>query len=90
MPKFGCVCGHVMILSTDWQDYELSLVPEAVIADISDELRSNTMLAAELFEERIAARARQVYLCAACGRLHLETAGKFRSYVAEGESGPEG
>ncbi len=90
MPKFGCVCGHVMNLSTDWQDYELALVPEQVIADISDELRSNSMLAAQLFDERISARARQVHLCPACGRLHLETAGKFISYVAEGESGPEG
>lgn len=89
MPKFGCVCGHVMNLSEDWQDYELSLVPEAVIADICDELRSGSPLSADLFDQRIAAHARQVYLCPACGTLHLETAGKFRSYVAEGGSSPE-
>ena len=89
VPKFGCVCGHVMNLSQDWRDYELSLVPEVLIADISDELRSSSTLSADVFDERIAAHARQVYLCPACGRLHLETAGAFKSYVAEGNRHPE-
>lgn len=87
MPKFGCKCGCVMNLSTGWESYELALIPEKNIEEISCLLESNEALDVDGFFERIDKDRVGVLRCPQCERLWLETeSGVYQSYVKEVES----
>lgn len=74
MPKFACVCGHVINLSSGTSDSELSLVAEQKIDEIGCAL-SNRWLSEDEFYETIDQGAVTVYRCQQCGRLHVDQGG---------------
>lgn len=85
MPKFACKCGHVINLSSGTNDNEWTLVPEKTIDEIGGALNAERGLSDEVFYDTIIKNGITTYRCPACGRLHLEEAGrnKFVSYVKE-------
>jgi hypothetical protein len=83
MPKFACVCGHVINLSQGTSECEMSLVAEQKIDEIGYEL-SNRWLSEDEFYEAIDQGAVTVYRCQQCGRLHVDQGGgQFSSYIKE-------
>ncbi len=83
MPKFACVCGHVINLSQGTSEAELSLVSEQKIDEIGCAL-SDRWLSEEEFYEVIDEGAITVYRCPKCSRLHVDQGGgKFSSYIKE-------
>lgn len=83
MPKFACVCGHVINLSSGTSDFELSLIAEQKIDEIGCAL-SNRWLSEDEFYETIDQGAVTVYRCQPCGRLHVDQGGgQFSSYIKE-------
>lgn len=83
MPKFGCVCGYVLSLSTDTTEYEWALVPEATIDSVAAQTAVSIMSEDE-FYAAIGKGSSVVYRCPECFRIHVdEGGGLFRSYVRE-------
>ena len=83
MPKFACVCGHVINLSQETSECEMSLVAEQKIDEIGCAL-SNRWLSEDEFYETIDQGAVTVYRCQQCGRLHVDQGGgQFSSYIKE-------
>jgi hypothetical protein len=85
MSKFTCRCGHVINLSVGTTDSEWTLVPEKTIDKIGSALNAGRELSDEGFYDAIMENGITTYRCPACGRLHLEEAGrnKFVTYVKE-------
>ena len=85
MPKFGCRCGHVINLFGGTTDSEWTLVPEKTIDEIGDSLGGEKPPNEEAFYDAIMTHGITVYRCPACGRMHLEEAGrnKFVTYIKE-------
>ena len=85
MSKFACKCGHVINLSDGTSGSEWTLLPETTIDRIGDMLGDGKMLSDEDFYDSIVQDGVTAYRCPACGRLHLEEAGKnmFVTYVRE-------
>ncbi|CAB3716375.1 hypothetical protein [Paraburkholderia rhynchosiae] len=85
MSKFTCRCGHIINLSGGTTDSEWTLVPEKTIDEIGDVLSEGKALSDEGFYDTIVENGITTYRCPACGRLHLEEAGRnqFVTYVKE-------
>lgn len=86
MPKFKCVCGNTINLSTGTSEAELSLVSEVNILQIAELLAEKTELTDENFFNLIDQSKRTVYECPVCKRLHVEEksgSGIFNSYKPE-------
>ena len=87
MPKFLCACGYAINLSEVPSDGEFSLVPEASIYEAGALADSGETTTEALFDV-LDSKARTVYDCPQCGRLHVETAPRshqFASFVKEAE-----
>jgi hypothetical protein len=85
IPKFTCRCGYVINLSVDGAGAEWTLLPETTIDDIGSALCDENPPSEEQFYDLIIKEGVTAYRCPACGRLHLEEAGrnKFVTYMRE-------
>jgi hypothetical protein len=86
MPKFACVCGHVINLSTGRSESELALISERRIEEIADLLDENVKLSAEQFYNLIDETRNTVYRCPGCRRLHVEDPDRsncFETFIVE-------
>ena len=86
MPKFKCICGNTLNLSTGTSEAELSLVSEVNILEIAEFLAKKEELTDENFFNMIDRSKRTVYECPVCKRLHVEEksrSGIFNSYTPE-------
>ena len=73
-----------MNLSDGYPEFELSLVPEHRIDDISVLLDSSEKIDGERFFELIDDVSITVYRCPSCDRLHVDSGkGIFKSYIPE-------
>lgn len=83
MPKFACVCSHVINLSHGTSESEFSLVSERKIDEIGNVLSTHS-LSGEAFYEMIDGGAVTVYRCPKCDRLHVDQGGgEFSSFIRE-------
>lgn len=83
MAKFRCRCGHEMRLTGADSPYEFSLIPEAAVVNISDQLESGNVSSENFFDE-IDKVSRLVYRCTECDRLYVKNESSvFDVYVKE-------
>ena len=62
MAKFRCRCGHEMRLTGADSPYEFSLIPEAAVVNISDQLESGNVSSENFFDEIDKLRTDERYL----------------------------
>jgi hypothetical protein len=72
-----------MNLSQGWSEWELSLIPESIIAGIGDRLDRDPVISAECFLDTIDREGIIVNRCPQCNRLHLKGLDSIAVYTLE-------
>lgn len=84
MSKMQCRCVFVMTFHTGREEYDLALIPEAIIKDIGVLMDESTSMNAEKFYDTIADHRISVMHCPNCNRIWIERGkNQFFPYVPE-------
>lgn len=85
MPKFACKCGQVINLSNIPNNFEMLMISEKKIDEITPKSCS-THSSTNNFLDLLYENSTNVISCDKCGRLHLEEfEGVYASYIKESE-----
>lgn len=83
MPKFSCKCGQIINLSTIPNNFEMLMISEKKIDDITPESSSKCSNIGE-FLDLLYDNSTNIISCNKCGRLYIEESeGMYTSYIRE-------